>query len=798
MLTLPDAISPLAAYPQWIHWRAEWDPARNKWQKIPEQINGYGASTTNPAHWATHAAAAAALASRPAGFEGGLAFVFADSDPFFFLDIDNCGDGAGGWSQHALTILGCFPGCAVEVSHSGSGLHVFGSCPPGIAKDKGRKNAAKGLEFYTRERFVAFTGNFAATGSAATAVDWRPFVATQFPETVANGIGWTTEPVEGWKGPEDDDELIRRMMESRPSAAASLGNKPTIQDYWHNNVPKLAAGWPHATDEYDRSQADSAFATLLAFWTGKDCERMERLMRRSAMVRDKWDRDSYLTPTIINAANRASAVYVERDASPAQEEAPAPPPPGTAIAAPIRGQQSVCHDFQFAAHFEGCVYVVDRNMVFDRKYARLMDQGRFNAVYGGFKFFLFPNGTAPARNAWEAFLQSSHFHPPIVASSTFQPSAAFGEIVTDSSGLSTVNVHQPYSPPTSDADASPFVGMVKRMFPNERDHQILFSYMAALLQHPGVKFRWWPVIQGVKGSGKSLLGEIMKTFFKPEYRYVAGYDETKGDSNHNAWIENKLFIVIEEIDQRNRSSFMERLKEMVANNELSVNPKGVDQRMVPNFANGLILTNHAGGVPVDDDERRYAMLTQAQQRAQDLKAHGMTEDYFLGMDNWLRREGGFAAIAGWLMRYQIPDELNPATRALRAPRTTTWAKAVNDSLTIAEQEVVDAIEEGRPGFRGGWVSGHYMAMLMEEKRIKATPRSRDQILEKLGFIRHPALVSGRPNSPVMPDNKRSVLYVRAGHPVCLEARPVAAAEHYSKMQLNAPVATDAEIAFISQ
>src|SRR3546814_12236145 len=67
---------------------------------------------------------------------------------------------------------------------------------------------------------------------------------------------------------------------------------------------------PNALAKYpSRSEADSALAMKFLFWTGKDCSRTERLMRRSELVRPKWGEGSYLRTTIAKANAEAQRVY---------------------------------------------------------------------------------------------------------------------------------------------------------------------------------------------------------------------------------------------------------------------------------------------------------------------------------------------------------------------------------------------------------------------------------------------------------------------------------------------------------
>jgi len=48
----------------------------------------------------------------------------------------------------------------------------------------------------------------------------------------------------------------------------------------------------------DDSRADQALCDLLHFWCGNDVEQIDRLFRRSALMRSKWDRDDYRERTI--------------------------------------------------------------------------------------------------------------------------------------------------------------------------------------------------------------------------------------------------------------------------------------------------------------------------------------------------------------------------------------------------------------------------------------------------------------------------------------------------------------------
>lgn len=314
MEVLPSALQPLAAYRQFVIWKRVPSVRPGKVDKLPcDWRTGAVTNAHNPATWGTFEECAGAVR---AGLGDGIGFVFTDNDPFWFLDIDGALLPDGTWSPLAQQLCAMFPDAAVEVSQSGAGLHIIGT---GTLPEHGCKNIPLGLELYHTGRFVALTG-LHARGEAAT--DYTGMMATFVPHffdpTVKAENGpdeWTDEPVEEWDGPEDDDDLIRLALASGDrNAAKAFGGEGavTFRDLWERNVDALAVRFPSETGgEFDASSADASLAARLAFWTGKNPERIRSLMYRSALVREKWDLrgEYYLPRTILNACGLSEDVF---------------------------------------------------------------------------------------------------------------------------------------------------------------------------------------------------------------------------------------------------------------------------------------------------------------------------------------------------------------------------------------------------------------------------------------------------------------------------------------------------------
>jgi len=59
---------------------------------------------------------------------------------------------------------------------------------------------------------------------------------------------------------------------------------------------------------------------MLAFWCGGDTEQMDRLFRKSGLMRDKWERDDYRASTLERAVNSCTSFYKPvRVSSPADD-----------------------------------------------------------------------------------------------------------------------------------------------------------------------------------------------------------------------------------------------------------------------------------------------------------------------------------------------------------------------------------------------------------------------------------------------------------------------------------------------
>lgn len=712
----------LEHYAQFINWTL------NGKDKIPVNARGKEIDPHDSKNWMTAAQAAASAFN--------IGFVFSSLDPFFFIDIDHAIAGSS-WSDLAQWVFQWFPGAAFEVSQSGTGAHLFGMGAGVLPSDHRCKRKGLALEVYTNLRFVALTGINRA-GSAL--VDFSATLPRFMTACDLDGVrGGRDEELAAiardpaYTGPGDDAELVRLMCGSTGSAAAMFKTRAHPRDLWTANADELAKVFPAQGRPdgapFDRSAADAALMWHLAFWTGRDVPRMERLFQASALYRpEKYvGKGAYRMDKVLSLGLRNEKVY-DRPSAAVVAMPGVPDMLGATSAAGGVAAPRQLRQLPLAAQrelFAGCVYVADRHRVMLSD-GRLVRPEVFKALFGGHEFEMQADGAKPTRNAFEAFTENRQHQFPKVKSACFRPADPPGAIIRGS-----VNTWFPPDIDEAEGDISPFLTHLQRLFPVHRDQRIITAYMQACAQNPGVKFQWAPVVQGMEGNGKSLLIRVLARACGLEYSHLPKASEI--DEKFNGWIEGNVFVGVEEIYVQDRRKTLDILKDAITNDRIEIRGMGAEKKMADNYTNWFFCTNHQEAIPTDKNQRRYSIFFTPQQFVEDLARDGMTGAYFKKLYDWLNG-GGYQAVTWWL-RHTPPDpEFNPAGDCQRAPATSSTAEAISASLGPIEQEILLAVEENVQGFRDDWLSSLALDALIQRKGLRnIANRTKSTIIKALGY-----------------------------------------------------------------
>ncbi len=292
----------LAERSQWVCWRWELTSRPDKpWTKIP--INpgtGAKASTTDPRTWGSLEAALAGIRRQPG--IAGVGYVFAADDPFAGVDQDGVRDPETGTvTPQAAALVGRLDSYT-EPSISGTGLHTIVRAPlPSGGNRKGN------VEAYDRSRFFCFTG--------------RPLPGYDaIQERTAELTAWHAELFP-----------LKPAPKTSPPRAPKVNTVPGTD----TDIIECARRWPKFVALFDRgdagdypsdSEADLALANLLVRAGADDPEQIVRLLRSSALAREKYDRDDYLTRTAVRALDGGVVRVPEPNRQVAGLPSPSPAP----------------------------------------------------------------------------------------------------------------------------------------------------------------------------------------------------------------------------------------------------------------------------------------------------------------------------------------------------------------------------------------------------------------------------------------------------------------------------------------
>ena len=835
MFELPAALQGLAQYAQFVLYELVPRPNKpGKTDKFPINAKtNLRSDAHDPKIWLT--AADACSISAATGY--GVGFVFTADDPFYFIDIDDAFDGQR-WTEESEWLCKELAGAAIEISQSGRGKHIIGTAS--TTEERKKKSEFLKFDLYTSLRFVALTGteiygdcNFNTQGK----IDFIVNEYLKRDATISNLV-WQDAASPDWSGHDDDTALINAAIKSK-SAESVFNDDVCFADLWFANEDKLKDKYPddQGDDTFDHSRADAALMQHLAFWTGRNSVRMDRLFRQSALMRDKYDKrgDNYVVPTIAGAVSQCKSVHqgVKRDtindarmqkvpetfAHNPQETSNTPALSSPTIAPVAHNSPlAVVNTGGFAAvqaigdgtltvgeqvnTFAGCVYVSEAHCIYT-PVGEVLKPSQFDVMYGGYDFCMDFEGRKTTKSAFEAFTQSKACKFPKANRTCFRPEFAGGAKVVDG-GLTMVNTYVPPNVRMIQGDISPLTNVMSIQMPNEEDCLKMWSYMAALVQYPGVKFQWCPVLQGVEGNGKTMYSRIMTYNVGEKYSHSPKASQLAGSgSNFNGWMGGKLFISIEEIHMGNRRELVEILKDMVTNERIEGQSKGSDQAMIDNRANFMMFTNHKDGAIKQRNDRRYMVIFTAQQSIADLirdgfrQPNGEATDMMRDLYDWLKNDDGYAKVAYALKHFQIPAKYNPATQCQVAPSTSSTEEAMHYSMGGIEHEVIEAIEQERLGFSGGMVSSIALGMLLKDLRaeIKIPNNKRREFMQSIGYDYHPALLNGRLHKRSRLDGAKSVIYVQANHLAASFTDPNKVLEHYEKSNQSAGAGDFAERVF---
>jgi putative DNA primase/helicase len=229
---------------------------------------------------------------------------------------------------------------------------------------------------------------------------------------------------------------------------------------------------------------------------------------------------------------------------------------------------------------------------------------------------------------------------------------------------------------------------------DEESIKYIHAWIARPLQNPLKKNKTALIIKDTnQGTGKSWFAEVVA------HLHGKFGNENIGDmknicGNFNGLIDNQTLIVVNELENADNSLFYNdsRLKDLISEDKVSIEYKGVDAKSRDIFANFIFISNNEMPIRITDKDRRYVVLRPS-------ALHGK-EDYDYWSDSFycLKTDTDFLAqLYSYYMELDI-GYYNP--RAI--PKTLALTELIEQS----RPRIHDFIMENYDLFVKGWIAKH--------------------------------------------------------------------------------------------
>ncbi|WP_394698436.1 DUF5906 domain-containing protein [uncultured Desulfobacter sp.] len=458
----------------------------------------------------------------------------------------------------------------------------------------------------------------------------------------APGSTWTTGPCRDWLGPESDDELLTVALKSR-SVKSIIGAGATFKQLYEANEEALSRHYPDVAGGQDRlfdwSQCDAALCAHLAYWTGRNCDRMRELWGKSELgQRDKFlSRPDYVESTILSACSICKNVYRDR---------------------------------RLAVN-DGCVNPEDAGLELNEKHAGVWISGQFKVLTflkdpmtGRTK--VEPSTVTDIKNkycnkkvlatVWDALTNSGVKLMSLGDAWRNHPNRRDYEgVVFDPSEKASkeyYNYWQGFAVEPKQGDWSMMQSHILNVI-SSGDAELarwITAWMARIVQDPGGKRPGTSIVlRGGQGTGKGTFVHAFGAIFGEEH-YIQVADLGAVVGQFNGHFKDKVLVYVDEVPWSGNRAAEGILKNMVTEPRLNIEEKFFGKYQVQNNVNFIFASNSEWVSPAGIDERRFCVLDADNPHAQETKKDG----YFDKIDEQMR-DGGIEAMMYDLLHMDISD-----------------------------------------------------------------------------------------------------------------------------------------------
>ena len=263
------------------------------------------------------------------------------------------------------------------------------------------------------------------------------------------------------------------------------------------------------------------------------------------------------------------------------------------------------------------------------------------------------------------------------------------------------NMWRGFSYKPEEGDCSLYIDHIRNIIcsGNETWFCYLIRWMAHCVQFPGQHGEVSIVLQGNKGTGKSLLATVFGSLFGRHFFHASDPGQVVG--NFNAHLEDVIVLFADEAFFAGDRRQDQALKRIVTEKSLVIEPKGYDKRQCKSYIHLIIASNDSHVVRATGDERRYFILNVSSEKMQD-------RVYFGKMLKQMN-EGGYEALLHYLLNIDLTD-----FDVGKPPKTEALKDQILRSLSPDDEWWFNKLDSARFFHDDGWPHEVFLEQLRKD------------------------------------------------------------------------------------
>lgn len=145
------------------------------------------------------------------------------------------------------------------------------------------------------------------------------------------------------------------------------------------------------------------------------------------------------------------------------------------------------------------------------------------------------------------------------------------------------------------------------LFQDDNDRNLVLNWMAFVVQNPTKKPNHALLIVGRNtGTGKSLVARVFEKIIGVRNTQRPKNSSMGGD--FNAWLMNCRLCILEEVYQVGRRENMLAMRDLITEERVEVNKKGISAFPIDNCVAMMGISNHPDALPLDECDRRWLVI----------------------------------------------------------------------------------------------------------------------------------------------------------------------------------------------